>query len=352
MLTSLRLQNFRSFTDSTFELGRGVTIVAGPNASGKTNLLEALLVLARGASYRAKIDHLVNFDQPWARLDSHDNQGLKRTLKITREPDSGRQYEIDGKIYKRLSTDRALPVVLFEPNHLQMFSGGPERRRDYMDDLLEQTVLGYGSLRRQYKRALLQRNNLLKKPGSGGAAQLFPWDVRISQLGGQIARFRTELTGLINNRLSDLYGRLSRTDTRVEAVYDSGWPIDNYESLFLNSLAAGRETDRLRGFTGRGPHREDLVITFDSQAAQRSASRGEARTAVLALKVIELDLVEKARPGQTPLLLLDDVFSELDANRRQALTSHLRHYQTFITTTDADLVARHFGKPGKIIKLQ
>jgi len=347
MITDLRLQRFRSFRDASFELSPGVNIVVGPNASGKTNLLEALLVLARGSSYRARDTELIRFNEPWARLDGHSQAGGQRTVKLRREPETDKTFEIDDKPFKRLSRQHTWPAVLFEPNHLQMLSGSPERRRDYLDDLLEQIQPGYGPVRRQYRRALAQRNNLLKQPRTT-PEQLFPWDVRLSQLGGQIARARHDLVEQINKELPALYKQLSQAKTKVAAVYDNRWPIGSYESSLLKRLETGRDDDRLRGFTGAGPHREDLLVTFDGRPSQEVASRGEVRTAVLALKIIELQLLQAAR-DQAPLLLLDDVFSELDGARRHALTDHLAPYQTFITTTDADIVLKHFTKTANIL---
>ena len=351
MITDLRLQHFRSFGDASFELSPGVNIIVGPNASGKTNLLEAVLVLARGVSYRARDNELVGFGQPWARLDGHSENSGRRTVKIITEPEPEKTYEIDTKVFKRLGLAHSLPVVLFEPDHLRLFSGGPDRRRDYLDDLLEQTTPGYGTARRQYKRALAQRNHLLKQSAHVARTDLFPWDVRLSQLAGVIARARAELVERINSEITGLYKELSQTKTKVAVNYANRWPIDTYESQLLKKLETSQADDFARGFTGSGPHREDLLITFDGHAAQETASRGEVRTAVLTLKIIELKLLQTARDGQSPLLLLDDVFSELDGRRRHALTDYLAPYQTFITTTDADLVVNHFTAKVQIIPI-
>ena len=348
MITDLRLQHFRSYGDSSFELSPGVNIVVGPNASGKTNLLEALLVLARGSSYRAKDIELVRFDKPWARLDINLIDGSKRTVKIVREPALAKTYELDKKVYKRLSLQSTLPVVLFEPEDLRLLSGGPERRRDYLDDLLEQTQPGYGTIRRQYRRALAQRNTLLKHGGSKD--QIFPWNIRLSELAGQIVRARSELVKDLDKEAGSLYQELSGTKTNVSLNYHSTQPIDNYETALLKSLESSLDLDLARGFTGQGPHRDDLQVLFNNHPASEVASRGEVRTAVLALKIIELRLIEKLRQ-QPPLLLLDDVFSELDGRRRHALTDHLANYQTFITTTDADAVVGHFTESANIIPL-
>lgn len=320
----------------------------GPNASGKTNLLEAVLVLARGNSYRAKDPELVRFNKPWTRLDAHLTNGSHRTVKITTKPVQAKTYELDSKVYRRLSHSSSLPVVLFEPDHLRLLSGGPERRRDYLDDLLEQTVAGYGTLRRKYRRALAQRNSLLKQHNP--ATQIFPWDLRLSELAGQTVRARSDLVEQLNKEIGKIYRKLSGARVKTELVYQNRWPEASYETKFLKELESSLELDKIRGFTATGPHREDLAVLFDGRPAQEVASRGEVRTTVLALKIIELKLLEKVR-GITPLLLLDDVFSELDGKRRHALTDYLASYQTFITTTDADSVLGHFTETANIIPL-
>ncbi len=350
MIANLRAQHFRSYSDEIFEFDPGINIVVGPNASGKTNLLEAILVVATGSSYRARDSELLQVDAPWARLDSQDTLGNNRTVKLIREPLPGKSYELDGKVYSRLTLPHRLPIVLFEPNHLQLLVGSPEQRRVYLDDLLEQTVSGYGTLRRQYKRTLAQRNSLLKQAGASLDMQLFPWNIRLSELAGQIVRYRSQLTTELNAEIGGLYHDLSHSATDVRLVYDSRWPADNYDSHLLKKLEASSELDRLRGFTSAGPHREDLLVLFDNRPAADVASRGETRTAVLALKILELGRLQAVH-DVAPLLLLDDVFSELDGARRRALTNYLKDYQTFITTTDADVVLQHFTETCHILPL-
>jgi DNA replication and repair protein RecF len=349
MLIDLRLQHFRSYSRESFKFQPGVNIIVGPNASGKTNLLEAILVLATGGSYRARDTELIEFEQPWARLDATLDTSAERTVRLQRAPLLVKSYEIAGKSYKRLTMAHTLPVVLFEPNHLQLLSGSPEQRRSYLDDLLEQTTPGFAALRRQYRRTLHQRNSLLKHEYAN-QDQLFPWNVRLSQLAGQIVRARFELVATIDSLLGSLYKDLARSDKQVSITYQSRWPQDGYESKLLKKLEENSELDKLHGFTSAGPHREDFVLTYGGHPAQETASRGETRTGVLALKIIELQIIKEVRE-QTPLLLLDDVFSELDGSRRQSLTEYLAHYQTFITTTDADLIVQHFTETTHIIAL-
>ncbi len=350
MIHDIRLQSFRSYQDDTFEFDKGVNIIVGPNASGKTNLLEAILYSCIGVSYRVSASGLIRFGDDWARLETHTDIGA-RIVKIdarghTLTPQ--KTYDIDGQQFVRLPASKTTPVVLFEPDHLRLLHGSPEARRTYLDDLLEQTTPGYGRVRRGYKRALAQRNALLKYHQHQHNSQLFAWNVRLSQLGGQIAEARHQLVRAIDEATTPLYKELSASNTSVQLHYHSTTPLHNYESHLLKQLEAGVDQDVQRGFTLHGPHRDDMLVTFDEHEAQTSASRGEVRTVLLSMKVVELQLLERLR-NQAPLLLLDDVFSELDGARRQALTRYLSKYQTFITTTDADVVVQHFMDKCRII---
>lgn len=341
MIRTLRLQQYRSYADESLELEPGVNIVVGPNASGKTNILEAILLLATGGSYRANDAELIAHDMSWARLEA-STETERRVIKLEHEP-GGRvrkTFVINEQKFSRLSHQKTWPVVLFEPNHLQLLSGSPELRRDYLDLLLEQLEPGYGSLRRQYKRALTQRNALLKNE-SGDTGQLFAWNIRLSTLGGQVADSRLGLIGLLNDKLASAYAQLSNYTTSVVVTYVSACSTENYSSSLLKKLENSTELDYLRGFTSVGPHRDDWRLELHGRQAEQTASRGETRTLMLALKVLELQLVEEARELK-PILLLDDVFSELDGSRRRALTEVLQQHQTFITTTDADVVVQHF----------
>jgi DNA replication and repair protein RecF len=349
MISDIRLQHFRSYTDKSFIFTDGVNIIVGPNASGKTNLLEALLVSAQGGSYRVKDSDLVAYGQEWARLDSRSGS-QPRIVKLQRPALADKvdkTYEIDGRTLRRLSLKQTIPTVLFEANHLQLLHGKPELRREYLDGLLEQIEPGYATTRHEYKRALAQRNALLKRGDMRGdmlRAQIFPWDVRLSELGGRIVHARVRVLKNFSAQSSELYGDISKLPSQIELHYQSSLQADTYESQLLFALEANLGRDIERGFTGGGPHREDFSVDLNGHPMHLTASRGEVRTAVLMLKVLELRLIEQSR-GEKPLLLLDDVFSELDSVRRTALTTHLHNYQTFMTTTDADVAADHF--PGK-----
>jgi DNA replication and repair protein RecF len=351
MITDIHLQHFRSYTDASFELSPNVNIVVGPNASGKTNLLEAILISSKGSSYRAKDIDLVEFNNEWARIEANYNN-LNRIVKLQKNnfDKIDKSYEINTNKTKRLNLAQTIPVVLFEPNHLFLLIGSPELRRNFLDDTLEQTVLGYKTLKGQYKRALTQRNVLLKRDASKNP-EVFVWNVRLSELGGRIFRERSALVEKMGKEIDGLYGSLSGGSEKIKLEYKTNISTVNYETDLLQKLEQSASSDMLKGFTTYGPHRDDLQIMINDRLGGEVASRGETRTILLALKVIETQVIEEAR-GQKPLLLFDDVFSELDGARRLALTKILGGYQTIITTTDADVVVQHFMDSNNIIPLE
>lgn len=352
VFTDIRLQHYRSYSDSSFDLGAGVNIVVGPNAAGKTNLLEALMVAALGKSYRAKDGLLIQTSQPWARLDVHTSDNQIRVVKIVENESTraDKSFEFDDKKFKRLPVAMRHPVVLFEPNNLRLLHDEPSTRRDYFDDLIEQYAEGYDSTRAAYKRVVAQRNALLKQ-GSRGTSQIFAWNIRLADLAAQIVTKRSELLENLNKKSDKIYKTIAGKGVKLTLEYETKTNLENYSSKLMNQLEANLATDIERGFTSYGPHRDDIVVKFGDSPAHQSASRGEIRTLLLVLKIIELQILED-KTGKRPLLLLDDVFSELDGARRRSLTEFLNNYQTIITTTDADVVVQHFTDNCTVIPVQ
>lgn len=346
MITNVRLQNFRSYIDSSFEFDDGVNIVVGPNATGKTNLIEAIYILARNTSFRVKDKDLIGFGSEWLRVDSYISN-TNRVLKITNTNEGiSKETIIDGKSYKRLPREQYFPIVLFEPNQLQLMSGGPEGRRNFIDELVSQSRSEHTASLQKYRRVVSQRNSLLKS-GINDERQFFVWNTRLVELAAKLVSNRMGALNEINKTISDIYSDIAGKKHRVVLEYTSPCRLDNYASSLMKSLELSLDKDRLRGFTAFGPHREDVRISIDGKDTTVSASRGEARTMLLALKTFEIQEFVKTNKHR-PILLLDDVFSELDGLRRKKLTSFLDKYQSFITTTDADIVRSNI-KSSKII---
>jgi len=350
MISSLKLTNFRSYLNKTFEFNAGLNIIVGPNGVGKTNLLEAILVACQGKSYRAKDVDLINFNKDEARIELIDNKKTKRIVKLTKTNQPSKSFEVNTKKYTRLPRKSFIPVIIFEPDHMLLLTGSPDKRRDYFDDLIGKIEDGYLTNIRQYKRVLAQRNTLLKKNEYLKPDQLFIWNVKLSELSGRIVRSRLKIVNLLLSELNSNYKKISNSNDEIEIYYTNKWEASSYESNFLKELDKRFEEDLTKGFTTIGPHREDYVFKINNSVSNLSASRGESRSIILSLKLAELRLVEDVY-NHKPTLLLDDVFSELDAQRRILLVDYITKIQTLITTTNADLIVKRFNKKTKIIKI-
>ncbi len=340
MFYGVRLRNFRSYKDQTFEFEDGVNIVIGPNASGKTNLLEALYVLAQGSSFRAKDADLVRFGAGWARLDG-DMKQHQRSVKLAQKTSSlfMKGFVIKDKPLKRLTPKELLPVVLFVPDDLRLLTGSPRRRRRYLDTLAAALAPERKTIVSRYNRALKQRNRLLKS-GRINKDELFAWSIKLTQLGANINRWRQDIVSSLNQIVSQIYGQIAGVNTRVKLVYNNSVGGKNYAQSLGRHLSSDKDIENF--ITTAGPHREDFSVVINRRRIELAASRGEVRTLVLALKIAEMRLIESAHHAR-PLLLFDDVFSELDGSRRRLLAEALNNHQTLITSTDADAVIEHFG---------
>lgn len=295
-------------------------------------------MLHTGRSFRSSDSDMVSFDEEWGRIDG-EVAGENRVVKIT----SGgkKSFEIADVAYKRLPYRLQLPVAVFDPSHLLLLSGDPEGRRRYIDDFISQIDPLYAESLSKYRRALQQRNRLLKSDNLQ-PDQVFVWDVQLAQHAGDITRLRLQYIKSLEEVAAQAYQSISSSDDALTIAVESKLPLDNYADGLAKKLRDSFELDRLRGFTGAGPHRDDLLFTLNGHDARVSASRGESRSIVLALKLAEMQQLSDFSEVQ-PIFLLDDVFSELDGKRRRTLADTLQHYQSFITTTDADIAAEHFS---------
>jgi DNA replication and repair protein RecF len=348
---SLTLINFRSYREYSVEFAAGVNIIVGPNGSGKTNLLEALYVLSHGSSFRATDRDMIKHDESWFRLEgAYDDLQRVMTCQVGSSGQIEKQFTVDGVKKARLTHNQRLPVVLFEPDHLRLLRESPSHRREYLDTLLSKLQPDFTWLKHQFERVLLQRNNILKRrlPPVARDDQLFVWDIKFAELSEQIVTRRRELVALFAGQMSEMYSTIAHRTHTVVLTYDSTVPTTDYRAGLLKLLQQNAQKDSERGFTTVGPQRDDLLVQLDGAPASAAASRGEVRSLLLALKMIELHLLHE-RYGTPPLLLLDDVFSELDAARRQALAKLAKEYQTLITTTDADAIVEHFLQDYRII---
>lgn len=329
-ITSLSLNNIRSHSKYAAKFSKEVTLITGANGSGKTSILEALYLSLRGVSFKGSDLDLLRKDESWWRIEMKLDDGQKRVVSFNSEKETGRkQFIIDGKTTNRLPLKFKHPVVLFEPDDLRLLNGSPARRRQFIDSFISQLNPLYSSALRKYDRALKQRNHLLKH-SAVNKDQLFVWNITLVDQGAYIIEQRIAFIERINNKLSGMYQVISDTKDEVSAHYSHTYVGDIKQKL-LNDLQAHYEKDHYLGSTSVGPHRHDVIFELNNSPAQTIASRGEVRTIVLALKFLEVDIIEELT-GIMPIILLDDVFSELDANRQTLLTRYLEGRQIIITS--------------------
>ena len=330
-LSSLHLHQFRSHNDRVFTFSENATVIIGPNGSGKTNILEAIYTLLMGKSFRDGDSELISYNQDWYRIESVID-GVHRELRY-QPSNKGKQLIVDGSSKGRFTYKQQLPIVLFEPDDLLMIHGSPSQRRKYLDDLLSRLSLPYRHALQRYERVLTQRNNLLKQHQTRAQLQdnVFVWDVSLSELGAQLIRTRHELITDINTQLSTVYSSVATKPQQLQIEYIH--PVSHIsETQIHHALTQHLDEDLRRGFTSVGPHRHDIEFILNGQPAKTTASRGEVRSIILSLKAHEITLL-KDQYQTSPILLCDDVFSELDDRRAAAVVDMTKDATQMILTS-------------------
>lgn len=338
IIKRLVVQNIRSHKNTTIDLSPTTTVIIGDNGSGKTSLLEAVYLSLQGTSFKGTDQDMLRHETDWWRIDLEFEANRKRAITFNPSLTSGKKkILIDNKTSYRLTPKNKHPLVLFEPNDLQLLHGSPSRRRKFIDHFINQLDPLYNSYLRKYERALTQRNNLLKNKFIKNE-ELFVWDIALSEYGAYIIDKRIAFIEKINNRLNETYDLISKSDDLISMHYSNTY-IGDIKQKLLNDLHLHIERDKIVGFTSIGPHRHDLIFQFNNFPALDVASRGEVRSIVLALKFLEVDIIKRIT-GTRPVILLDDVFSELDKNRQEQLLSG--ENQTIITSTHLDMENDYF----------
>ena len=337
----LRLRDFRTYATAEVALDERLTLVHGPNGAGKTNLLEALYFGCTGRSCRTTNEReVVRFDAPATRVEV----GLRaddgpHALSVGFQPGEPKRLKADGAPVDRLLDAPAQPLVaVFLPDRLELVKGAPAGRRGHLDALVAGLWPARAATRRTYAQALAQRNALLARlrAGTGGRDALGAWDLELARHAIALRDDRARAVALLRDRFAATAGELGLAGG-AELRYRPRSRAATPEELAAE-LAERLPADLERGFTGHGPHRDDLALLRDGRELRAFGSQGEQRLALLALLLGEREALTAER-GQPPLLLLDDVLSELDASRRGRLFDHLdRPGQALLTTTDLGYV--------------
>lgn len=339
-VNALRFENYRNLADNTILPCPEVNVIYGDNAQGKTNMLEALWLFCGGHSFRGSKDsETVCWGKSFARLDMRFfGQEREQTASIKIQGGK-KQVEINGvsKTSAASLIERYCAVV-FAPDHLNLIKRGPSERRKFIDSAICREKLKNAVALSKYNRALAQRNSLLKEIYKNPKLknQLLVWDEPLAMAGAVVIKNRLEYIKLLTDKAMGYHSGISREAEKLSVAYVSSLDIDedmtlgDIKATFVSKLENSVDDDIKTGFTNNGPHRDDIEIKINGRNARSYASQGQQRSAVLSLKLAEANVL-KERMGEHPIILLDDVLSELDNNRQDFLLNELNDCQVFIT---------------------
>ena len=341
-LTGLTLRDFRGYERAAAPVGSGLTVITGPNGAGKTNLLEAVYVGCTGRSCRTNNDReLIRFGAPAMRVSVQTlAEDGAHELTVALAPGEAKRMQVDGHPVERLLDAPVRPLVsVFLPDRLELIKGVPAGRRAHLDQFVAALWPARALTRRRYAQALAQRNALLARlrAGMGSRAGLAAWDAQLAELAVALMQDRAEAVDALAQVLPTIAERLG-LDGGVQVVLRPRSTATNPEA-FVVELEERLDSDIERGFTGHGPHRDDLMLRRESRDLKTYGSQGQQRLGLLSLLLAEREVIA-GRRGDAPVMLLDDVMSELDAVRRDALVALLEMTpgQAIVTATDLEHV--------------
>ncbi|MDO4746765.1 MAG: DNA replication and repair protein RecF [Candidatus Saccharibacteria bacterium] len=329
IIKSIKLTNFRNHSSYTLECQDETSLILGANGYGKTSVLEAIYILTRGKSFRATDPDIIKRGTEYYRIELEYASGEQTVVTYDGKT---KTFIILDKKSKRLPKKQKYPVILFQPSDLNLISHSPGRRRTYFDHIFSEFDENYATSLSKYEKALKQRNELLKNDFISKDA-LFSWNILLAKYGTILHNLRQKFIQEINQQLTTTYRSISENQDEVFINYHSDLDIVS-ETIYLEKLEHSFERDSYLGHTSFGIHRDDYIFEFNHKVADGSASRGETRSIVLALKFIEANLLYQ-KTHKKPIILLDDVFSELDETRRKSLIKNFKHNQVIITSVES-----------------
>ena len=328
IIKEIRLCNFRCHEVYKLVTSEQTTLILGENGCGKTSVLEGIYIAMQGKSFRSVDKEILKRGAEYYRVEVVFSDGEKNVVTYDGEK---KNFLIQDRKFLRLPKKQKYPIVLFLPSDLNLIESSPSRKRDYFDRVIVGVNDGYGNSLARYNKALKQRNELLKQDYIS-ADTMFSWNILLAKYGVEVRKMRKEVVSLFNDGLIDKYRSIAKNQDEIELIYDS-YTKEISESEYLKLLEMDFERDRITGHTNFGIHKDDFNLRFNKANASGSASRGEMRSVVLALKFIEAEMIFE-KTGKKPVVLLDDVFSELDKTRRQSLVDNFRKHQVILTSVE------------------
>ena len=351
IIKSLELQNFRNYNTLQLDFDNGTNIFYGDNAQGKTNILEAIFMTATTKSHKGSKDQdIIQFGHEEAHIRSYlFKEEITRQIDMHLRKGKTKGIAIDSqRIKKAADLMGLLNVVFFSPEDLSIIKNGPAERRRFIDMELCQLDSFYLYNLNHYNKIVNQRNKLLKdlsmKPGLKETLSI--WDSQLVSFGAKVIERREIFISQLCDIISELHAKLSGGKEKIRILYEKNVEIDDFEERLKKS----QEKDMILKQSTVGPHRDDIIFIVNDIDIRRCGSQGQQRTAALSLKLSEIELVKKSIKD-TPVLLLDDVLSELDSNRQNYLLNSIGAIQTIITCTGLDEFVKNRFEINKVFKV-
>ena len=332
-IEKIKLNNFRNYEELELNLNKNINIIYGNNAQGKTNILESIFLSSFGKSFRTnKEKEMIRFGQDKSLIDIFF-QKKDRDGKIRIEIGNKKQISLNGIKIKKLSELLGnINIVIFTPDDINILKEGPAKRRRFLDMLIGQLRPNYVYSLNMYLKTIEQRNNYLRQIREENKPEnmLEIWDEKLAEYGEKIFLYRKDFIDKILNKINEIHKNITGEKEKIKIEY-----ISNCEQReeYLKLLKERRKLDIIKGYTTKGIHRDDFIVYINDNDVSMYGSQGQNRTAVLSLKISELQVV-RDEIGEYPILLLDDFMSELDEERRKNFLNNIRNTQVILTATD------------------
>ena len=352
---SIKLKNFRNYSELKAEFDGKRNIIMGENAQGKTNLIEAIYLCAFARSFRTNNStDLIKIGEDSCNITAEAvSDDIDKKISITINNSGKKMIKKDNKfLHRTAELLNNLVVVVFSPDDLKIIKDSPEKRRNFIDKEISQLRPSYFDALRNYKEVLRHKNSLIKQlrtPGTDGKMMdmLEIYDMQLAQYGGEIIKSRREFVAMLSEKASKIQSNISKERETLSIKYVESVAAENILDEIINS----REKDIYNGHCSIGPHRDDLDFYINGIDAKKFGSQGQQRTVALALKLAEIQLAEMIL-GENAVLLLDDVLSELDRERQSYLLNEIEDVQLFLTTTEVNSELLQGMEGGNIFKVK
>lgn len=346
IINKIYLENFRNYAKQEIKLDKNINVFYGNNAQGKTNILEALYICAFGRSFRTYKDaELIKFDSESAKIKiDFEKKDREKNIEILINKKDKKTIKLNGiKVNKNSELLGNMNIVLFSPDDSIILKESPASRRKFLDILISQLRPSYVHLLSEYNKVLEQRNAMLK---SKRTETIEVWDEQLAKFAENIFKYREEYINKLQKNIEKIIPKLTNEKEKLNIKYKTKF-VD--KEKFLKDLKLNLNNDLYRGYTGIGVHRDDFELFVNGRELNLYGSQGQHRTAILALKFAEMEII-KEEVSENPILLLDDITSELDLERLNLIFQKIKEYQVIITCTDANII-RNFDSLTNEIKL-